>query len=65
MGILLFVLKYMFSSLLLKMIQGFSWSANIMASPFKVEYGWEVAVQRMVLQEFITCSVFNYYELIV
>ena len=35
MGILLFVLKYMFISLLLKMINGFSWSANIMASPFK------------------------------
>ena len=35
MGILLFVLKYMFISLLLEMINGFSWSANIMASPFK------------------------------
>ena len=34
MGILLFVLKYMYISLLLKMINGFSWSANIMASPF-------------------------------
>ena len=34
MGILLFVLKYMFISLLLKMINWFSWSENIMASPF-------------------------------
>ena len=37
MVILLFVLKYMFISLLLKMINGFSWSANIMASPFNFE----------------------------
>ena len=36
MGILLFVLKYMFISLLLKMINGFSWSANIIASPFNL-----------------------------
>ena len=35
MGILLFVLKYMYSSLLLKMTSGFSWPAKIMASPFK------------------------------
>ena len=35
MGILLFVLKYMYISLLLKMINGFSWPAKIMASPFK------------------------------
>ena len=35
MGILLFVLKYMYISLLLKMIYGFSWPAKIMASPFK------------------------------
>ena len=34
MGILLFVLKYMHISLLLKMINGFSWPAKIMASPF-------------------------------
>ena len=33
MGILLFVLKYMYISLLLKMIYGFSWPAKIMASP--------------------------------
>ena len=39
MGILLFVLKYMFLSLLLKMINGFSWSANIMASPFNTKIG--------------------------
>ena len=32
MGILLFVLKYI--SLILKMINGFSWSAKIIASPF-------------------------------
>ena len=32
MGILLFVLKYMYISLLLKMIYGFSWPAKIMAS---------------------------------
>ena len=36
MGILLFVLKYMFISLHLKMINEFSWSANIMASPFNI-----------------------------
>ena len=36
MGILLFVLKYMYISFLfLKMINGFSWPAKIMASPFK------------------------------
>ena len=35
MGILLFVLKYMHISLLLKMINGFSETAKIMASPFK------------------------------
>ena len=36
MGILLFVLKYMYISLLLKMINGVSWPAKIMVSPFKV-----------------------------
>ena len=35
MGILLFLLKYMYISLLLKMKYGFSWPAKIMASPFK------------------------------
>ena len=35
MGIFLFVLKYKYISLLLKMINGFSWPAKIMASPFK------------------------------
>ena len=35
MGILLFVLKYMYISLLVKMINGFSWLAKIMASSFK------------------------------
>ena len=34
MGILLFVLKYMYNSLLLKMINGFSWPAKIISSPF-------------------------------
>ena len=34
MGILLFVLKHMYISLLLKMINGFSWPAKIMVSPF-------------------------------
>ena len=34
MGILLFVLKYMYIPLLLKMINGFSRPAKIMASPF-------------------------------
>ena len=34
MGILLFVLKYKYISLLLKIINGFSWPAKIMASPF-------------------------------
>ena len=37
MGILLFVLKYMYISLLLKMINGFSWPAKIMASPFNAK----------------------------
>ena len=35
MGSLLFLLKYMYISLLLKMIYGFSWPAKIIASPFK------------------------------
>ena len=35
MGILLFVLEYMYISLLLKMINGFFWPGKIMASPFK------------------------------
>ena len=35
MGILLFVLKYMYIFLLLKMINGLSWPAKIMVSPFK------------------------------
>ena len=34
MGILLFVLEYEYISLLLKMINGFSWPGKIMASPF-------------------------------
>ena len=34
MGILLFVLKYMYISLLLKIINRFSWPAKIMASLF-------------------------------
>ena len=38
MGILLFVLNYMYISLLLKMINGFSWPAKIMASPFKIDF---------------------------
>ena len=38
MGILIFVLKYMYISLLLKMINGFSWPAKIMVSPFKVNF---------------------------
>ena len=37
-GILLFVLEYMYISLLLKMINGFSWPGKIMASPFKVPF---------------------------
>ena len=41
MGILLFVLKYLYISLLLKMMNGFSWPAKIVASPFKKRYvGW-------------------------
>ena len=36
MGILLFVYKYMYISLLLKMINGFSWPAKLMASPFNI-----------------------------
>ena len=35
MGISLFVLEYMYISLLLKMISGFFWPGKIMASPFK------------------------------
>ena len=35
MGMFLFVLKYMYISLLLKMINGFSWPAKFMAIPFK------------------------------
>ena len=35
MGILLFILKYMYISLLMKMINGFLWPEKIMASPFK------------------------------
>ena len=38
MGILLFVLKYMYITLLLKMINGFSWPGKIMASPFNVRF---------------------------
>ena len=37
MGILLFALKYMYISLLLKMVNGFSWPAKIMASPFNIQ----------------------------
>ena len=36
MEILLFVLKYMYISLLLKMINGFFWPSKIMVSPFKL-----------------------------
>ena len=35
---ILFVLKYMYISFLLKMINGFSWPAKIMASPFKYHH---------------------------
>ena len=35
MGILLFILKSIDISLILKMKNGFSWPAKIMASPFK------------------------------
>ena len=38
MGILLFVLKYMYISLLLKMINWVSWPAKIMASPYTAVY---------------------------
>ena len=40
MGILIFVLKYMYISLLLKMINGFSWPTKIMVSPFKSIAGY-------------------------
>ena len=40
MGILFFVLKYMYIFLLLKMINGFFWPAKIMASPFKFIEMW-------------------------
>ena len=39
MGILLLVLKFMYISLLLKMIYGFSRPAKITASPFKSRHG--------------------------
>ena len=38
MWILLFVMKYRYISLLLKMINGLSWPAKIMASPFKIRW---------------------------
>ena len=49
MGILLFVLKHMYISLLLKMINGFSWPAKIMVSPFKKE---EQAIASVALGKF-------------
>ena len=51
MGILLFLLKYMYISLLLKMIYGFSWPAKIMVSPFKL-YG----VRRVHIPEISFCN---------
>ena len=41
MEILLFVLKYMYIFLLLKIINGFFWPAEIMASPFKNAKIWK------------------------
>ena len=49
-GILLFVLKYMYISLLLKMINEFSWPAKIMVSPFKGTNGRQK-----------TCEIFHVY----
>ena len=57
MGILLFVVKYMFISLLLKMINVFSWPAKIMASPFN----WECACEIMTAVQSID-SCFLCYE---
>ena len=54
MGILLFVLKYMYISLLLKMINGFSWPAKIMVSPFK----WNVIVRL----RFVICAAIDILE---
>ena len=54
MGILLFALKYMYISLLLKMINGFSWPAKIMASLFKYQYiGENNKTQRIFSQQFV------------
>ena len=46
MGILLFVLKYMYIVLLLKIINRFSWPAKIMASPFKVVCSHYILIPR-------------------
>ena len=43
MGILIFVLKYMYISLLLKIINGFSWPAKIMVSPFNNGFTLDLA----------------------
>ena len=40
MEILLFVLKFMYISLLPKIINGFSWPAKIMVSPSKLYHEW-------------------------
>ena len=45
MGILLFVLKYMYISLLLKIIDGFSWPAKIMASPFNWDVDMKLTIE--------------------
>ena len=44
MGILLFVLKNLYISLLLKMINGFSRPAKIMVSPFKTKRNIEYKI---------------------
>ena len=64
MEILLFVLKYMFISFLLKMINGLSWSANIMASPFNGGEGLRRASSRCGLTAIqVVCKKFVFFNL--
>ena len=58
MGILLFVLKYMYIFLLLKIINGFSWPTKIMASPFnhKISCGLKLARKDPSFRKVVTCE---------
>ena len=57
-GILFFVLNYMYISLLLKMINGFSWPSKIMASPFNWRLHHELRMQRF----YLTCNLNERYN---